>query len=78
VTLVVATTGAAASAVARVVPQLVDDLVASRITAQDPTLWGPDAEEESAKRLGWTEAVSISRPLVADSKILKKNNSTSL
>ncbi|GMA27538.1 glucose-6-phosphate isomerase [Arenivirga flava] len=70
-TLVVATTGAAAEAAARVVPQLVDDLVASRITAQDPTLWGPDAEEESAKRLGWTEAVSISRPLVAEIAALR-------
>ncbi|PJJ72220.1 glucose-6-phosphate isomerase [Diaminobutyricimonas aerilata] len=57
-------TGAAAEAVDRLVPQLVSDLVASRIAGQDPTLWGPDAEEESAKRLGWTEASSISEPLV--------------
>lgn len=58
--------GAAAEAVRRVVPQLVADRVASGITAQDPELWGPAAEEESAKRLGWTEAVAISRPLVAE------------
>src|SRR3712207_9137235 len=58
--------GAAADAAARVVPQLVKDLVASRITAQDPTLWGPEAEEESSKRLGWVEAASVSQPLVSE------------
>lgn len=59
-------TGAAEEAVKTVVPQLVADLVASGITAQDPALWGPDAEAESSKRLGWTEAVAISRPLVPE------------
>jgi glucose-6-phosphate isomerase len=58
--------GAAGEAVERVVPQLVSDLVASRIFGQDATLWGADAEEESAKRLGWTEAVVISESLVDD------------
>ncbi|NYF10709.1 glucose-6-phosphate isomerase [Leifsonia sp. AK011] len=62
----IALSGAAAEAVDRVVPQLVSDLVASRITGGDATLWGPDAEEESAKRLGWVEAVSVSRPMVDD------------
>lgn len=62
----IAVTGAAAEAVDRVVPQLVSDLVASRITAQDPTLWGPDAESEASIRLGWTEAVVVSEPLIAD------------
>ncbi|RLP74284.1 glucose-6-phosphate isomerase [Mycetocola tolaasinivorans] len=52
-------------AVAAAVPTLVADLVASGITAQNPTLWGADAEAESSIRLGWTEAVAISRPLVA-------------
>ncbi|WP_166864356.1 glucose-6-phosphate isomerase [Salinibacterium sp. ZJ70] len=65
-TVTIAATGAAADAVARVVPQLVTDGVAGAITAQDPTLWGPEAEAESAIRLGWTEAVAISRPLVDD------------
>jgi glucose-6-phosphate isomerase len=64
VTVSVVPTGAAAEAVARVVPQLVKDGVAGGITTQDPTLWGPAAEEEAAKRLGWTEAVAISEPLV--------------
>lgn len=62
----VTASGAAAEAVDRVVPQLVSDLVASRLTAQDATLWGADAEDESSKRLGWTEAVVISEPLVPD------------
>jgi glucose-6-phosphate isomerase len=69
----IAATGAAAEAVARVVPQLVSDLVASRITDQDPTLWGADAEAEASKRLGWTEAVTVSEPLVRD--ILELRNS---
>ncbi|WP_175988217.1 glucose-6-phosphate isomerase [Microbacterium tenebrionis] len=56
--------GAAKAAIDAVVPQLVSDLIASRITAFDSTLWGPAAEEEAAKRLGWVEAVSVSRPLV--------------
>ena len=58
--------GAAAEAVATAVPALVADMVASGITAQNPDLWGPDAVSESAKRLGWVEAASISRPLVAE------------
>lgn len=62
----VVATGAAGEAVERVVPQLVADLVASRITGLDATLWGADAEEEASKRLGWTESVAVSLPLVAD------------
>ena len=58
--------GAAGEAVDRVVPQLVSDSIATAITAQDATLWGPDAEEDSAKRLGWIEAVVRSRGLVDD------------
>ena len=62
----IAVSGAAAEAAARIVPQLVSDLVASSITSGDGSLWGPDAEEESTKRLGWVEAVAISRPMVDD------------
>jgi glucose-6-phosphate isomerase len=58
--------GAAEDAVKALVPTLVSNLVASGITAQDPALWGADAEHEASIRLGWTEAVSISRPLVAE------------
>ncbi|WP_454173047.1 glucose-6-phosphate isomerase [Microbacterium maritypicum] len=60
------TSGAARAAIDETVPSLVHDLVASRITGGDATLWGPAAEAEASVRLGWVEAVSISRPLVAE------------
>ena len=63
-TLTVRASGAAAEAVATWVPKLVADGVASGITTQDPSLWGPDAESEAEKRLGWVEAVAISQALV--------------
>jgi len=46
------------------VADLVSQRVASRITAQDPTLWGPDAESEAAIRLSWVSLAESSRPLV--------------
>ena len=46
------------------VEQLVADQVASRIAARDKTLWGPAAEDESGKRLGWVGLSTESRPLV--------------
>ncbi len=63
-TLGLSATGAALDAVDRHVPTLVEDRFASRLAAEDPTLWGPAAEEESAKRLGWIDAVARSRPLL--------------
>jgi glucose-6-phosphate isomerase len=62
----IAVSGAAAEAVDRVVPQLVSDLVASRLTGQDSSLWGPESEAEAAVRLGWIESVLVSEPLVPD------------
>lgn len=62
----IAVGGRAAEAVRAAVRSLVADRVASGITAQDPALWGPDAEAEASIRLGWTEAVAISRPLVPE------------
>lgn len=62
----VVASGAAAEAVERIVPQLVSDGVAGGITSQDPSLWGPAAEDEASKRLGWTEAVAVSEGLVDD------------
>ena len=64
--LSVQTSGAAREAVGRHLPALVADRFASQLFAQDPTLWGPAAEEESAKRLGWVRAAEVSRPLVAE------------
>ncbi|MFK4789777.1 glucose-6-phosphate isomerase [Microbacterium sp. ZW T5_56] len=49
-----------------VVPALVEDLVASGIADQNPTLWGAAAEAEAEVRLGWVESVEISRPLVTE------------
>lgn len=54
-----------------ILPGLVDDLVASGVTAQDPTLWGPAAEAEAARGLGWVQAVSMSRPLVEEISALR-------
>ena len=53
-------------AFAGTVEQLVADKVASGIAAQDPTLWGPDAEDESRKRLGWVSLSETSQSLVSD------------
>lgn len=50
-----------------------EDRVASRIAAQDATLWGPDAEEEAARRLAWTRLASASRPLVAEIETLRQD-----
>ncbi|MHA7221912.1 glucose-6-phosphate isomerase [Arthrobacter sp. RHLT1-20] len=59
-------TGAARQAHEQHLPALLEDKVATRIFAKDPTLWGPDAEAEASDRLGWVEAATVSQPLVAD------------
>ncbi|GAA3874675.1 glucose-6-phosphate isomerase [Saccharothrix violaceirubra] len=51
--------------VATVVSDLLRESVPSRLSAGDPTLWGPDAESEAAIRLSWTTLHETSRPLVA-------------
>ncbi|WP_368496101.1 glucose-6-phosphate isomerase [Herbiconiux sp. A18JL235] len=71
-TIAIHLSGDAKAAVANQVPLLAADLVASGITGQDPALWGPAAEAEASKRLGWTEAVSVSRPLVAEVVALRE------
>lgn len=58
--------GAPEEAVKKHVPQLVEDLVASGITAENPALWGKAAEAEASIRLGWTESVAVSRPLISE------------
>jgi glucose-6-phosphate isomerase len=50
----------------RILGDLVRDKVASRIAAQDPTLWGEAAEEEAGKRLAWVALSEASRGLVSD------------
>ncbi|MDR6868281.1 glucose-6-phosphate isomerase [Microbacterium resistens] len=64
--------GAPKAAIDVVVPRLVGDLIASRITSGDSSIWGPAAEEEAAKRLGWVDAVTVSRPLVSEIVALRE------
>jgi glucose-6-phosphate isomerase len=56
---------------APLVEQLVTDQVASKLTAQDPTLWGQEAESESRIRLSWTTLPETSRPLLAEIDALR-------
>ena len=72
--LSVSASGAAADAIGRHVPSLVDDSVASRLFAQDPTLWGPDAESESSIRLSWVGLPRSSRPLVGEIAALRERH----
>ncbi|WP_207344385.1 glucose-6-phosphate isomerase [Arthrobacter sp. E3] len=62
--LAFAATGAAQEAGSTFLLTLAADQVASRIFAKDATLWGPDAEAESAIRLGWVEAPEVSAALL--------------
>jgi len=71
VALGVRASGPAADAVTQHVPQLVADGFASRLFAKDPTLWGPDAESESAIRLSWVTLGRTSRPLLGEVAALR-------
>jgi glucose-6-phosphate isomerase len=42
------------------------DDVPARLRAHDATLWGPEAEPEAAVRLGWLDAVEVSRQLLPE------------
>lgn len=64
--------GAALDAVRAHVPSLVRDEVAARLLAQDPTLWGPDAEAEASIRLGWLNPAPSSRPLLGQIQALRE------
>lgn len=64
--------GAAADAITTHVPQLVKDEVASKLFAQDPTLWGKAAEEEASKRLSWVGLPRSSRPLLGEIAALRE------
>lgn len=69
--LVVLASGAAAEAIGAHVPALVSDRVASRLFAQDATLWGEDAHEEAAQRLSWVALARTSRHLVGEIAALR-------
>jgi glucose-6-phosphate isomerase len=68
----VSATGDAARAVTTHLPRLVEDKVASRLDAQDATLWGEAAESEAAVRLGWTGLHETSRPLLEPLRKLRE------
>ncbi len=65
--------GAPKAAVEAVVPGLVAEMVATGLTAADSSLWGPEVEAEASIRLGWLQAVSVSRPLVAEIVALRES-----
>jgi glucose-6-phosphate isomerase len=50
---------------------MVADKVASRLFAQDATLWGPDAESEVSIRLAWTDLHETSVPVVKEIEALR-------
>jgi glucose-6-phosphate isomerase len=60
------------AAFAAQVEQLVADRFASRLATKDHTLWGPAAEDEAAKRLGWVDLSRTSQPLVAQIAALRE------
>jgi glucose-6-phosphate isomerase len=69
--LEVAATGAAADAIGSVVPGLVEGQFASRLFAQDATLWGQEAESEASVRLAWVRLHRTSRPLLGEVAALR-------
>jgi len=56
---------------APLVERLVADQAASKLGAQDATLWGPDAESEASIRLSWTTLHKSSRPLIGEIEALR-------
>ncbi|MGW9022200.1 glucose-6-phosphate isomerase [Leucobacter chromiiresistens] len=50
---------------------LVEDRVASRIFAHDASLWGADAAEEAAVRLGWTDVAANAERLIPEIESLR-------
>src|SRR5699024_9925587 len=71
-TLTVEALGAAADAVERHLGGLVEERFASRLFAQDATLWGPEAESEAAVRLSWVGLARSYRPLVGEVSALRE------
>ncbi|MGH3751423.1 MAG: glucose-6-phosphate isomerase [Pseudonocardiaceae bacterium] len=53
------------------VGKLVAERVASALARQDPTLWGPQAQPEAARRLAWVALPETSRPLLATIEALR-------
>jgi len=62
----VVATGLAEKAVSETIAGLISDQIASRIAAKDFTIWGKDAEAESAIRLGWVTSATDTAPLISE------------
>ncbi len=71
-TLTVEALGAAADAVEQHLGPLVEERFASRLFAQDATLWGPEAQPEASVRLSWVGLPRSSRPLVGEVSALRE------
>ncbi|HKN51646.1 MAG TPA: glucose-6-phosphate isomerase [Amycolatopsis sp.] len=56
---------------APLIERLVADQAASKLAAQDATLWGPEAEPEASIRLSWTTLHKSSRPLIGEIEALQ-------
>ncbi|MGJ7442834.1 glucose-6-phosphate isomerase [Aquipuribacter sp. MA13-6] len=61
----VTVSGPAQAGVDAALGRLVEARVASRVSAGDPDVWGPEARSEASVRLAWTTLPSTSRELVA-------------
>ena len=48
------------------VAKVVDAQIASRLGAKDDSIWGPAAEAEAAKRLGWIDSPKTSVDLIPE------------
>lgn len=46
--------------------QLVESSIASKIFAQDSSLWGPQAQPEASIRLGWTDPIDTANELIPE------------
>lgn len=64
--------GLAAEAVKNTIDELVSQRIASRIANKDFTVWGKEAESESAIRLGWVNSASDSAPLIPEILALRE------
>jgi glucose-6-phosphate isomerase len=65
--------GLAADAVKSTIDELVSNRIASRIANKDFTVWGKEAESESAIRLGWVNSASDSAPLIPEILALRES-----
>jgi len=65
--------GLAAEAVKSTIDELVSNRIASRIANKDFTVWGKEAESESAIRLGWVNSASDSAPLIPEILSLRES-----